>query len=104
VRCAGVSAASMVSRRVRMRWARMVSLSPIVAAVVVDDVGQLCAGRLGRVEQVLVPERNAREPQEGEHFQAVAVVVRDAEQHRVGVEGEHHRRRVASAEVPRCWR
>ena len=56
---------------------------------VVDDVGQLTARRRRGVENVLVPERHAGEPQESKHLQAIAVVVRDAEQLGIGVEGEH---------------
>jgi hypothetical protein len=56
---------------------------------VVDDVGQLAARRRRGVENVLVPERDAGEPQESEHLQAIAVVVRDAEQLGIGIEGEH---------------
>ena len=56
---------------------------------VIDDVRQLAARRRRGVENVLVPERDAGEPQEREHLQAIAVVVRDAEQLGIGVEGEH---------------
>ena len=56
---------------------------------VVDDIGQLTARRRRGVEDVLMPKRQAGEPQEREHLQAVAVVVRDAEQLGVRVEGEH---------------
>ena len=38
---------------------------------------------------MLVPERDAGKPQERKHLQAITVVVRDAEQLGVGVEGEH---------------
>jgi len=58
-------------------------LSPI------DDVGQLAARRRRGVENVLVPERDAGKPQEREHLQAITVVVRNAEEFGVGVEGEH---------------
>ena len=40
---------------------------------------------------MLVRERHARELQEGIDFEAVAVVVGDAEQIRVGVEGQQRR-------------
>jgi dihydroxyacetone kinase len=56
---------------------------------VVDDVGQLAARRRRGVKDVLVPEGNAGEAQEREHLEAIAVVVRDAEQLGIGVEGEH---------------
>ena len=56
---------------------------------VVDDVGQLTARRRRSVENVLVPEWDAAEPQEREHLQAVAVVIGDAEQLGIGIEGEH---------------
>ena len=38
---------------------------------------------------MLVPERDAGKPQEREHLQAITVVVRNAEEFGVGVEGEH---------------
>ena len=38
---------------------------------------------------MLMRERQARELQEREHLQAVAVVVGDAEQFGIGVEGQH---------------
>jgi len=56
---------------------------------VVDDVGQLAARRRRGVEDVLVPEGDADEAQEREHLQAIAVVVGDAEQLGIGIEGEH---------------
>src|SRR5262249_2391418 len=55
----------------------------------VDDIGQLAARRRRGIENVLVPERDAGKPQEREHLQAITVVVGDAEQLGVGVEGEH---------------
>ena len=56
---------------------------------VVDDIGQLPARRLRRIENMLVRERHAGEPQEGEDLQPVTVVVGDAEQFGIGVEREH---------------
>ncbi len=56
---------------------------------VVDDVGKLAARRRRGVEDVLVHERQADEPQEGEHLQAVAVVIGNAEQRGIGVERDH---------------
>jgi hypothetical protein len=56
---------------------------------VVDDVGELAAWRLRGVEDVLVSERDAGQPQEGEHLQPVAVVVGDAEQRGIRIEGYH---------------
>ena len=46
---------------------------------------------------MLMRERHARELEEGEHLQAVAVVVGDAEQFGIGVEGEHAGQRVRQA-------
>ncbi len=46
---------------------------------VIDDVGKLAARRRGRVEDVLVPERHARQLEEGIDLEAVAVVVGDPE-------------------------
>ena len=48
--------------------------------VAVDDIGKLAARRLRGVENMLVPERHAREPQERKHLEPVAVIVGDAEQ------------------------
>src|SRR5579871_5689804 len=55
----------------------------------VDDVGQLPARRFGGVEDVVMLKGNAREFQEGEYLEPVAVVVGDSEQGRIGVEGQH---------------
>ena len=57
--------------------------------VAVDDIGQLTARRLRGVENMLVPERHPRQPQEREHFQAIAVIVGDAEQRGIGVKRQH---------------
>src|SRR5262249_17336094 len=59
--------------------------------VVVDDVGELAARRLARIEDMLVPERHFGELQERKDLQAVRVVVREAEQFWIGIEGEHAR-------------
>ena len=56
---------------------------------VVDNVGKLPPRRRRCVEDVLVGERHAGEPHEGEDLEPVAVVVGDAEQRRVGIEGDH---------------
>ena len=56
---------------------------------VVDQVGQLPARRLRRVENVLMRERHMGELEEGENLQPVAVIVGDAEQGRIGVERDH---------------
>src|SRR5579862_6757709 len=56
---------------------------------VVDDIGQLPARRLRRIENMLVRERHAGKPQEGEHLQPVTVVVGNAEQLGVGVKRDH---------------
>ena len=56
---------------------------------VVDNVGKLPARRRRGVENVLMRERHAGEPQEGKDLEPVAVVVGDAEQRRVGIEGDH---------------
>src|SRR5262249_1456390 len=56
---------------------------------VVDDVGELAAWRLRGVEDVVVPARDAGQPQEGEQLQAVAVVVSDAKQRGIRIEGYH---------------
>jgi hypothetical protein len=56
---------------------------------VVDDVGKLTA-RCGRgIEDVLVRERQAGQLEKCEHLEAVAVVVGDAEQPGIGIEGDH---------------
>ena len=54
---------------------------------VVDKVGKLPPRRRRCVEDVLVGERHAGEPHEGEDLEPVAVVVGDAEQRRVGKRG-----------------
>ena len=79
MRCAGVSAASMVSAI----FADEMDEDGLAVAdrlAVIDDVGQLPARRLRRIENMLMHERHAGEPQEGEDLQPVAVVVGDAEQ------------------------
>ena len=55
----------------------------------VDDVGQLPARRRRSIENVLMPEWHAGEPHERENLQAIAVIVGDAEQLRVGIERDH---------------
>jgi hypothetical protein len=55
----------------------------------VDDVGKLAARRLRGIEDVFVLERRAGELQEDKHLQAVAIVVGNAEQRRIGIEGDH---------------
>ena len=60
----------------------------------VDDIRQLSARRLRRIENVFVPERHAGELQKSEHLQTVAIVVGDAEQRRIGIEREHDARHV----------
>ena len=57
--------------------------------VTIDDVRQLTARRLRGVENMLLPERHARQLEECKYLQAVAVVVGDAEQRGVGVKREH---------------
>ena len=88
MRCACVSAASM---RQAVFSGEIVEDGPAVAdgVVAVDDVGQLPARRLRGVEDVLVGERHAGELEEGIDLQAIAVVVGDAEQRRIGIEREH---------------
>ena len=73
---------------------------------VVDDIGKLAARRGRSVEDVLVREGNASQSEEREHLEAVAVVVGDAEQVRIGIKCDHgvsrtvrHRR---SARRDRC--
>ena len=56
---------------------------------VIDDIGQLPARRGGGVEHMLMRERQPCELQKREHFQAIAIVVGDAEQLWVGIQGEH---------------
>ncbi len=56
---------------------------------VVDHIGELPARRRRRIERVLVPERHAGEPQEREHLEPVAVVVRDAVELRPGIKRKH---------------
>jgi hypothetical protein len=50
---------------------------------VIDDVGKLSARRRRRVEDVLMRECNAGEPEKGVDLEAVAIVVGDAEQCRI---------------------
>jgi hypothetical protein len=56
---------------------------------IVVDVGELTARSMRGVDDVLVTERNASEPQERIHLEAVAVVVGHAEQPGVRVERQH---------------
>jgi hypothetical protein len=55
----------------------------------VDHIGQLPARCRSRVKNVLVFERHSVEPQERKHLEAIAVIVGDAEQLGVGIEGDH---------------
>src|ERR1700722_4118829 len=57
--------------------------------MVVDDIGQLSARRLRRIENVFMPERHPGELQKSEYFQTVAIVVGDAVQRRIGIKREH---------------
>ena len=58
---------------------------------IVLDIGKLRARRGRGIEDMFMPERHAGDLEEGEHLQAVGIVVGDAEQGGVGIEGEHCR-------------
>jgi hypothetical protein len=59
--------------------------------VAVDDIGKLASRRLRSVQDVLVPKPNTRKTQERKYLEAVAVVVGNPEQGRIGVQREHRR-------------
>ena len=78
-RCAAVSAAS-IAGPVFGDDVGDDGLAVADGFAVVDDIGQLPARRLRRIEDMLMRERHAGEPQEGKHLQPITVVVGDAEQ------------------------
>ena len=55
----------------------------------VDDIGKLTARRPGCIEQMLMNEGKTDESQKRKNLQAVAVVIGDTEQGRIGVERDH---------------
>jgi len=65
----------------------MVSLSPMVSPS--DDIRELAARRRRSVEDVLMAEGNLAEPQDGEDFQALAIIVGDTEQRGIRVKAQH---------------
>ena len=77
-RCAAVSAASMVRRYLRDDMGDD-GLAVADRLAVVDEIRKLPARRRRRIENMLVRERHAGKPQEGEYLEPVAVVVGDAE-------------------------
>jgi len=79
-----------VIRRLVVRCAPVkngLAVADRIAAV--NDIGKLAARRLRGVENMFVPERNSRKPQERKYLEAVAVVVGDAEQRWVGIKRQH---------------
>jgi hypothetical protein len=68
---------------------------------VVDDIGKLAAWRRGRVENVLMHEREAGEPHKSEDLQPIAVVVGYAAEHRIRVKSDHDREIVAQTRLRR---
>src|SRR5450756_188495 len=57
--------------------------------VVVHDKRQLSARRPGGVQNVFMPERDFAQFQEGVDLEAIAVVVGDAAQLGIGIQGQH---------------
>src|SRR5262249_18974564 len=56
---------------------------------VVDDVGQLPARSRRSIENMLMPKRHSNKPHEGEHLQAIAVVIGHGKQFGIGKERNH---------------
>lgn len=57
--------------------------------IAIDDIGELTARCRSGIEDMLMDESEAGELQEGEDFQAIAVIVGDAEKLRIGIERDH---------------
>ena len=88
MRCAGVSAASIV-RRYFLGQMGDDGFAVADGLAVIDDIGQLPARRGGSVENMLMDERHPRELEEGKYLQPVAIIVGDAEQFWVGIQCQH---------------
>ncbi len=83
-RAVGVGERLVDRQRVSFDQVRDYSVAVAERDVAVGDVGELRAGRVRRVEDVLMPERQADELQEGAGLQAVRIVVRQTEQLGIG--------------------